>query len=106
MGHARDADPLSGIVDDVDHAPVSNPDAPLIFIALKLLASRRSGIIGQPENFAVNAGEHQIIKGAELLLCGKLDFDGVASHATGGASNGWRDTARKACLFPYGAIRK
>ena len=85
MGHAGDAYALGGIVDGVDHAPVACPYALLVFVTFELLASRGPGIVCQRENLAVNAGEHRVIKRVKLLLCGWLDFDEVASHATGGA---------------------
>jgi hypothetical protein len=39
MSNARDADKLRRVVDDVHHAPVTDPDAALIFLAFQLFAS-------------------------------------------------------------------
>jgi len=62
MLHTSDAHAPGGIVDDIDHAPITHPKAPLIFVALQLFGSRRSGIVGQREKLAFNAVKKRIVK--------------------------------------------
>jgi len=45
--NARHVDSSRGIVDCIDDPVVTNPDSPTVFIAVKLLASRRSRVIGE-----------------------------------------------------------
>jgi hypothetical protein len=45
-------------VDDVQHAPVTDPKRPLIFEALELLASCWPGIVGERQNFEVDPFEY------------------------------------------------
>ena len=46
MCNSRHADHLGVVIDDIDDAPVANPDTPLIFVALKLLGeSSRDAIL-------------------------------------------------------------
>lgn len=106
MPHASDAHSLGRIVDNIDHAPIAHPKTPLIFVAPEFFASRRSGIVGQGENLAVNAAKKRIVKRVQLFLRGQFDFEVVASHAGGCVSNGRRGIARKEYLFLSGAPRK
>ena len=55
--NARDTDEHRPVVDDVHHAPVTDPDAPLILVSFEFPASCRPGIIGQRQNLLVAAGE-------------------------------------------------
>jgi hypothetical protein len=54
-------------VDDVQHAPVANPNAPLIFEALELFAACWPRIIGKRQNFAVYPFERCIVKRIEFF---------------------------------------
>jgi hypothetical protein len=56
-------------VDDVQHAPVTDPNAPLIFEALELLAACGPRIIGKRQNFAIYPFEHCIVSTPEFFLC-------------------------------------
>jgi len=55
MLHPSDAHAPGGIVDGIDHAP-------MVFVALQLFGSRRSGIVGQREKLAFNAVKKRIVK--------------------------------------------
>lgn len=69
---------------NVQHAPVTYPNAPLIFVALQLFASWRPRGI---------AGSTSILRSMR------------ANHAGGGFQAARRGTTRKECLFPCGAIQ-
>ena len=48
MCDARDADQFDGVIDEIDHAPVADSNAALIFETLQLLASSL-GAVGRTE---------------------------------------------------------
>src|ERR1039457_1434097 len=91
---------------DVHHAPVTDSDAPLIFVAFQFLASCGPGIIGKRQNLPVEAGEQRIAARIQFLLRRLLDFERVLKHAGGSVSGGGRGIVRKECPFPFGAIQK
>ena len=72
MPHAGDAYALGFIVDNIDHAPVTNPQTPVIFETLEFLAPGRSGILGQYDYLAVNPGEKRIVKRVKLFRADSL----------------------------------
>ncbi len=55
-------------IDDVQHAPVIHPNAPLILEAFKLFASCGPGVVGERQNLAVYPFEYRIVKRIEFLL--------------------------------------
>ena len=103
--NASDCDEFRRFVDEVQHAPVPDSDAPLVLVAFQLFASCGPGIFGQRQNFPVYPGEQRIIERIQLPLRRLLDFERVLNHAGGCASGGWRGVARKLCPFPSGAIQ-
>lgn len=60
MCDPRDAHDFRRVVDDVHHAPVTDADAPLIFVALQLFASCWPWSVAQSFEFADNARQHVI----------------------------------------------
>ena len=63
----RHADYFRRVVDDVHYAPVTDADAPLIFVALQLPASRGPGVVGQCQNLPVYAAERPIVERIQFL---------------------------------------
>ncbi len=54
MRDSRHADHLGGVIDDVHHSPVSDANAPLIFVAFEFFATRRPRSVTQRFKFADN----------------------------------------------------
>src|SRR5579859_4777037 len=103
--NASDRDELRRVVEDVQHAPVTGPDAPLVLVAFQLSASRGPGIVGQRQNLPVYAGKQRIVERIQFLLRRLLDFERVFNHEGACVSGGLRDIARRECPFPSGAIQ-
>src|ERR1017187_3158027 len=73
----RHTDEFCRVVDDVYHAPVTHPDAPLIFVALQLFASCWPWGVAQRFDLADGTGQHVIRQRFEFLPRGRLYLDGV-----------------------------
>ena len=106
MCNPSDSDEFRGVLDDVQHAPVTDPDAPLILLAFQFLASCGPGIVGQRQYLLVHAGEHCIVERIQFLSRRLLDLERVLIHAGGYVSGGLRGIARKEWPFPFDAIPK
>jgi hypothetical protein len=81
MRDPRYAHQLGRIVDDVQHAPVTDADAPLILVAFQLLASCGPWMLAQKFQFADDARKHVIRQGFEFLPRGRFYLDGIIIHA-------------------------
>ena len=86
--NSRDADELRRVVDDVHHAPVTDPDAPMIFVALQFLASRGPRYMAQRTDFLDDARQHVVRQRFEFLPRGRLHFNGILTHAADRALRG------------------
>ena len=60
VGNARDTDEPRSVVNDVHYAPVTDSNAPLIFVAFELLASCGPWRMAQSLNFLEDTGQHVI----------------------------------------------
>ncbi len=69
---AEDNDDFRRVVDDVQHAPVTDPDAPLVLVAFQLFTSCDPGVVGQRQNFPVYPGEQRIVERIQFLLRRRL----------------------------------
>jgi hypothetical protein len=84
---------------------VTDPNAPVVFVAFQLFASGGPGAVGKRQNLTVYSGKQRIIQRIQFLLRRLLDFERVFNHAGGYASGGWPGIARKECPFPSRAIQ-
>jgi hypothetical protein len=55
-----DANNLGCVIDDVNYSPVTDANAPLIFVAFEFLATRWPRSVAQRFEFADNPGEHVV----------------------------------------------
>ena len=62
------SDEFRHVIDDVEHAPVTGADAPLVLVAFQLFASSRSGIFSQRQKFPVYLDEQLVIELIEFLF--------------------------------------
>jgi len=98
------------VIDDIQHAPVTHSNAPLILVAFQLLAARGPGIVGQPKNLQVmrvNNGSSS----ASNSFCADclISREYLTTQVNRGGervSRALRGIARKECLFPFGATPK
>src|SRR5208283_1463772 len=67
MRNARNAYELRSVVDNVNQTPITDPDAPVIFVAFQLLASSRPWYISQRVQFSNNTRQQIIPKGLRVL---------------------------------------
>lgn len=81
VSNARDAHQFCYVVDQVDYAPFSDADTPLIFVALQFFTSRGSWRLGQGFEFADNTRQHAIWQRFKFLPSGGFYFDTIAIHA-------------------------
>ena len=81
MSNACDAHALHCVVDNVNHAPVTDPDAPLIFAALQFFASGGSWRIAQCLQFSNDARQQFIRQRFKFLLRRRLYLNGILTHA-------------------------
>lgn len=58
---AREADELSRVVNDVYHAPIAYSDAPMILVALQLLAPRRPWVVRERQNPTIYPNEQHLL---------------------------------------------
>ena len=56
----RDRDEFRRVVDDVQHAPVTDPDAPLVLVAFQLFASCGPWCVAQRVYFFQDTSQHVI----------------------------------------------
>src|ERR1700736_1046127 len=94
---------LATSIDDEQHAPVTDADAPWVPVALQFLAPGGAWAIGQRQNFVIYASKQRIVQRIQFLLRRVLDFERVLNHAGVCTSADWRGIARKECPFPSGA---
>jgi len=57
--------------------PVTNPDAPLVFVAFQFLASCRTRVVGQRQNLSIYAIEQRIVHRIQFLLRRLIDVERV-----------------------------
>ena len=88
MPDPSDAHALGGIVDNIDHAPIAHPKAPLIFVALEFLASCRPWSVPERFQLAHYTGQNVIGQRFEFPPRGGLYLDGVTIHVAGRVSRG------------------
>jgi len=88
MRDPRYTDQFRGVVDDVQHSPVADTDAPLIFVALKLLASYGPRSVSKKFQLADYPGQNVIRQCFEFPPRGRLYLNGVTIHAAGRVSQG------------------
>src|SRR5260370_39255189 len=100
MPAASDAHALGGIVDNIDHAPIAHPKAPLIFVALEFLHPAGRGSSARKRILrSTRLKAHRQARPA--LSARRFFFDVVASHAGGCVSNDRRGIARKEYSFLF-----
>src|SRR5450759_1201832 len=85
----------------VHNAVVAHTNAPVILVAMKLLRSHWSGIVGQGQDLGVYSREQGIIQSVQFLLGGRLDLDRKPSHAAGRVLVCWPGIPHKERFFPY-----
>jgi hypothetical protein len=88
MSNAGNADELGSVIHDVYDAPVAYPDAPGVFVSLKLLRSHWSGVIGKGQNLLVYSRKQSIIERIQFLPGGVHDFQRILNHGDGHVSYG------------------
>ena len=80
----RHTDQFRRVVDDVQHAPVTDPDAPLVLVPFQLLASCGPGIVGQRANSVSSSASNSFC--ADFLISREhLTTRGAALQAAGPA---------------------
>src|SRR5208283_1044152 len=94
MCDSGDNDKFRCIIDEVNCAPITDSNAPLVPVAFQLLASCGPGIVGQCQDLAVDPVEQSIVQSVQFLLRGVLDLERVLSHGDVCVSVGLRDIAR------------
>ena len=62
VGNPRNRDKFGLIIDEINHAPVTHSNAPLIFVASQFFASSGPGIVGERQDLAVNPHEQCIVE--------------------------------------------
>jgi hypothetical protein len=62
MSDTGNAHQRFGVVNDIDHAPVTHSDAPLASVSFEIFATCRSGAFSEGHNLAVNPGKQHIIE--------------------------------------------
>lgn len=77
MSHAHYDDEEDHIVNGVDHAVVSDPDAVEVLGALEFLTGRRTRIISESQDSDIYPPPHVHREGGEILSRGCLDLDAV-----------------------------
>jgi hypothetical protein len=60
--HTRDRDKLRRVVDKVHNAPIAGPNAPLVLVALQLLASRGARITRKCEDLSIDSSEEGVVE--------------------------------------------
>ena len=50
------------IIDEVNYAPVTYPNTPMVPVNFQLLTAGRTRIVGQRQNLAINSPEHGIVQ--------------------------------------------
>jgi len=50
------------IIDEINYAPVTHSNTPLIFVASQFLTSGRTGIVGKRQDLAVDSLEYRIVQ--------------------------------------------
>ena len=85
MSDAGDAYQRVGIVNDVNHAPITHTDSPLVSISFELLASRRPWVVTQRLDPSYGARKYVIGQSPKFLPDGRLHLDSVVIHAGGRA---------------------
>jgi len=93
------------IVDEINYAPITDSNAPLVPVASQFLAPWRAGIIGQSQDLAVNPLEHRIVQSVQFPLRRVFDFERILSHGGVRVSGGSRGIARRECPFLSAAIQ-
>ena len=81
MGDASDADHLAVVIDDVHDTEIADADAPEILVTPQLPAAGRSWMGGQAINFGCQPRDQIVAQVLQLLAGGRLDFEGLSSHA-------------------------
>ena len=68
------------VIDDLQHAPVTDSNAPLILVAFQLFAACRPRIVGQRQNLHVYTREQRIVERIQFLLRRLLNLERVFNH--------------------------
>lgn len=76
----RHTDELRRVVDDIHHAPVTYPNAPLVFLAFQLLAPCGTWRATERFEFTHHTGQHVVRQRFEFLPCGGLYLDEITTH--------------------------
>jgi hypothetical protein len=63
MGNPRNDNEFCPVIDNINNAPVANADALLVFITPQFLAARRTGIVSQCQNLAIDSLEYGSVQG-------------------------------------------
>jgi hypothetical protein len=62
MRDSRNSDMFCYVINVVDHAPVAESYAPLMFVAFEFSASRRTGVLSESQNFPVDSIKEVVIQ--------------------------------------------
>jgi hypothetical protein len=88
MRDSGHADQLRRVVDNIQHSPVTDTHAPLIFVSLQLFASHGPGRVSERFQLTDYTGQNVIRQRFEFPPRGRLYLDGVTIHAAGRVSRG------------------
>jgi hypothetical protein len=88
MRDPRHTDQFRRVVNNVQHSPVADARAPLIFVTFEFPASSRPWSVSERFQLADDTGQNVIRQCFEFPPSGRLYLDGVTIHAAGRVSPG------------------